>query len=69
MARIEAVAAAQDHYTASTLTALPEAGPGLAVKNKAEVHLPDYSKLGPADAPYLLVVQKQLDGEGRWVVR
>ncbi|AII53393.1 hypothetical protein [Hymenobacter sp. APR13] len=57
------------YYTAATPAALPEAGQGLAVKNKAEVHLPDYSKLGPADAPYLLVVQEQLDGEGRWVVR
>jgi hypothetical protein len=57
------------YYTAATPAALPEAGQGLAVKNKAEVHLPDYSKLGAADAPYLLVVQEQLDGEGRWVVR
>ncbi|MBT9392721.1 hypothetical protein KLP40_06060 [Hymenobacter sp. NST-14] len=57
------------YYTAASPTALPEAGQGLAVKNRAEVHLPDYSKLGSADAPYLLVLQEQLDGEGRWVVR
>ncbi|SHL02590.1 class I SAM-dependent methyltransferase [Hymenobacter psychrotolerans] len=57
------------YYTAASAAALPENGQGLAVKNKAEVHLPDYSKLGPEDAPYLLVVQEQLDGEGRWVVR
>lgn len=44
------------YHTAATLTALPEAGQGLAVKNKVELHLPDYSKLGAEDAPYLLVV-------------
>ncbi|MBD2716281.1 hypothetical protein KBK19_14675 [Microvirga sp. STR05] len=57
------------YYTAAAATDLPGKEQGLAVKNRAEVHLPDYSKLGPEDAPYLLVVQEQLDGEGRWVVR
>ena len=58
-------------YTAATPTAAPPNGPeaGLLVKGRSETHLPDYAKLGPADAPYLLVVQEQPDGEGRWAVR
>ncbi|MCB2408843.1 hypothetical protein [Hymenobacter lucidus] len=57
------------YYTAPTAGALPAPGQGLVVKHKTEAHLSDYSQLGAEDAPYLLVVLEQVDGEGRWVVR
>ncbi|PJJ61029.1 hypothetical protein [Hymenobacter chitinivorans] len=57
------------YYTATSATAAPAPGQGLVVKNKAEVHLADYAKLGVEEAPYLLVLLEQVDGEGRWVVR
>ncbi|OON66432.1 hypothetical protein [Hymenobacter sp. CRA2] len=57
------------YYTAMTSTAAPAPGQGVVVKHKTDQQLADYSKLGAEDAPYLLVVLEQVDGEGRWVVR
>ncbi|RAK70564.1 hypothetical protein [Hymenobacter edaphi] len=57
------------YYTALTSTAAPAPGQGVVVKHKTDQQLADYSGLGAADAPYLLVVLEQVDGEGRWVVR
>lgn len=57
------------YYTASSPTAAPAAGQGVVVKHKTDQQLADYSRLGEVDAPYLLVVLEQVDGEGRWVVR
>ncbi|RTQ46850.1 hypothetical protein EJV47_20995 [Hymenobacter gummosus] len=57
------------YYTAATSTAAPAPGQGVVVKHKTDQQLADYSGLGAEDAPYLLVVLEQVDGEGRWVVR
>lgn len=57
------------YYTAASPTAMPTAGQGVVVKHKTDQLLADYDKLGAADAPYLLVLVEQVDGEGRWVVR
>ncbi|GAB3835910.1 hypothetical protein GCM10028821_33390 [Hymenobacter jeollabukensis] len=57
------------YYTAMTSTAAPAPGQGVVVKHKTDQQLADYSGLGAAEAPYLLVVLEQVDGEGRWVVR
>ncbi|MCR5886584.1 hypothetical protein LRS06_02105 [Hymenobacter sp. J193] len=57
------------YYTAAEPTARPAEGQGLLVKHKTDVHLSDYGPLGDAEAPYLLVLLEQVDGEGRWVVR
>ena len=57
------------YYTATSPTATPAAGQGVVVKHKTDQQLADYGRLGEADAPYLLVVLEQVDGEGRWVVR
>ncbi len=58
------------YYTAATATAQPAAGQGVMVKNRTEVHLTDYAKLGPdPDAPFLLVVLEGVDGEGHWGVK
>ena len=60
------------YYTAAT--AKPAPGPGVLVKNRTEVHLDTYAKLGPGpgpdpDAPYLLVMLEGADGEGHWGVK
>lgn len=57
------------YYTALTSTAAPAPGQGVVVKHKTDQQLADYSQLGVEEAPYLLVVLEQVDGEGRWVVR
>ena len=58
------------YYTAATATARPAPNQGVLVKNRAEVHLDTYAKLGPdPDAPYLLVVLEGADGEGHWGVK
>lgn len=58
------------YYTAATATAKPAPGPGVLVKNRTEVHLNTYAKLGPdPDAPYLLVMLEGADGEGHWGVK
>lgn len=58
------------YYTAATATARPAPGQGLLVKNRAELHLDTFAKLGPdPDAPYLLVVLEGADGEGHWGVK
>lgn len=57
------------YYTADSPTAAPATGQGVVVKHKTDQQLADYGGLGAADAPYLLVVLEQVDGEGRWVVR
>ncbi len=58
------------YYTAATATAPPAPGQGVLVKNRTEVHLDTYAKLGPdPDAPYLLVVLEGADGEGHWGVK
>ncbi len=58
------------YYTAHSPDARPLPGQGVVVKNRAEVHLTDYAKLGlDPDAPYLLVVLEGVDGEGHWGVK
>ena len=58
------------YYTAATATAKPAPGQGVLVKNRTEVHLDTYAKLGPdPDAPYLLVALEGADGEGHWGVK
>ena len=58
------------YYTAATATTKPAPGQGVLVKNRTEVHLDTYAKLGPdPDAPYLLVVLEGADGEGHWGVK
>lgn len=60
------------YYTAATATAKPAPGPGVLVKNRTEVHLDTYAKLGlgpDPDAPYLLVMLEGADGERHWGVK
>jgi len=57
------------YYTALTSTAAPAPGQGVVVKHRTDRQLADYSQLGVEEAPYLLVLLEQVDGEGRWVVR
>lgn len=58
------------YYTAASATAAPLPGQGVVVKNRAEVHLDNYDKLGPdINAPFLLVVLEGIDGEGHWLVK
>ena len=58
------------YYTAERPDARPLPGQGVVVRNRAEVHLTDYAKLGlDPDAPFLLVVLEGVDGEGHWGVK
>lgn len=56
------------YYTAATPDGPPTPGKGLLVKNRAEHHLESYDKLGEPDARYLLVLQREMAGEGRFYV-